>query len=152
MLPPALRGACLLLALFLVSCSDPPDETPLGRDAAVVLARPEQAVQKVKLQHILLAFVGAQRGSESGHTEDEARALASDVLARARAGEDFTALMKKYSGDEGPGTYTLTQEDRESYAKYFGDVGFRLQVGEIGIAPYHRVKSPFGWHVIKRLE
>ena len=152
MLPTALRRACLLLASFVVACSDPPDDSPLGRDAAAVLARPEQPVQKVKLQHVLLAFVGAKRGSESGHTEDEARALASDVLARARAGEDFTALMKKYSGDDGPGIYTLTQDDRDGYAKYFADVGFRLQVGEIGIAPYHRVKSPFGWHVIKRLE
>ncbi|HEX5009920.1 MAG TPA: peptidylprolyl isomerase, partial [Planctomycetota bacterium] len=106
----------------------------------------------VKLQHVLLAFVGAKRGSESGHTMEEARALTSDVLARARAGEDFTALMQQYSGDDGPGTYTLTQDDRETYAEDFGDVGFRLQVGEIGVAPYHHVKSPFGWHVIKRIE
>ena len=146
------RFALVLLALFLVACSDPPDETPLGREAAALLARPEQQVQQVKLQHILLAFVGAKRGSESGHTEEEARTLAGEVLARARAGEDFTALMKKYSGDDGAGIYVLTQQDREDYAEYFGEVGFRLQVGEIGIAPYHRVKSPFGWHVIKRLE
>ncbi len=148
----ALRSAAALLVLLLVSCSDPPDDTPLGRDAAALLARPEQAVQQVKLQHVLLAFVGALRGSESKHTMDEARALASDVLARARAGEDFTALMKQYSGDDGPGTYVLTQDDRGDYAKSFGDVGFRLAVGEIGVAPYDRVKSPFGWHVIKRLE
>lgn len=143
----------LALALALAACSsDPPDESPLGRDAAASLARPEQAVEKVKLQHVLLAFVGAKRGSESGHTEEEARALTSDVLARARAGENFTALMKQYTYDEGEGTYVLTQDDREDYAEHFADVGFRLQVGEIGVAPYHRVKSPFGWHVIKRIE
>jgi hypothetical protein len=147
-----LRSAGALLALVLVACSDPADETPLGREAAALLARPEQDVPKVTLQHVLLAFVGAKRGSESKHTFEEARALTSDVLARARAGEDFTALMKQYTGDEGPGTYVLTQDDREDYARYFADVGFRLQVGEIGVAPYQRVKSPFGWHVIKRLE
>lgn len=152
MLSTTLRLAVVLLALALVACSDPPDETPLGRECAALLARPEQSVQKVTLQHVLLAFVGAKRGSESGHTEAEARALTSDVLARARAGEDFTALMKQTTGDEGPGTYVLTQDDREDYARHFADVGFRLQVGEIGVAPYHRVKSPFGWHVIKRLE
>jgi hypothetical protein len=146
-----LRGIALLV-LLLVGCSDPPDDTPLGREAAALLARPEQPVDHVKLQHVLLAFVGAKRGSESGHTMEEARALASDVLARARAGEDFTALMQQYSGDDGPGTYTLTQDDRATYAQHFGDVGFRLQVGEIGVAPYHHVKSPFGWHVIKRIE
>jgi len=152
MLSTLVRPAGALLALVLVTCSDPPDETPLGRECAALLARPEQEVQKVKLQHVLLAFVGATRGSESGHTEEEARALASEVLARARAGEDFTALMKQYTYDEGPGIYVLTQDDREDYAEHFADVGFRLQVGEIGVAPYHRVKSPFGWHVIQRLE
>jgi hypothetical protein len=152
MLAAILRPASVVLALFLVACSDPPDDSPLGREAAALLARPELDVPKVRLQHILLAFVGAMRGSESGHTMEEARALTSDVLARARAGEDFTELMRKHSGDEGPGIYVLTQDDREDFAKYFGDVGFRLQVGEIGVAPYHRVKSPFGWHVIKRLE
>ena len=109
MLSIPLRSAGALLALVLVACSDPPDETPLGREAAALLARPEQDVPKVTLQHVLLAFVNAKRGSKSKHTFEEARALTSDVLARARAGEDFTA-------------------------------------------PYHRVKSPFGWHVIKRLE
>ncbi len=152
MLPHLLRAALASVAFLVVACSDPPDDTPLGRDAAAVLARPEEGVKQVRLQHILLAFVGAKRGSESGHTEDEARKLAGDVLARARAGEDFTALMKQYSGDEGPGTYLLTQEDREGYAEYFHEIGFRLKPGEIGVAPYHRTKSPFGWHVIKRLE
>ena len=34
----------------------------------------------------------------------------------------------------------------------FGEVGFSLAPGEIGIAEYDPVKSPYGWHVIKRLE
>jgi parvulin-like peptidyl-prolyl isomerase len=149
----SLRTVVALLGLALVGCSgDPPDETPLGREAAALLERPEHPVSKVKLQHILLAFVGAMRGSESGHTKEEARALTSEVLARARAGEDFTVLMAQYSGDEGPGTYVLTQDDRDTYAEWFGDVGFRLAVGEIGVAAYQRSKSPFGWHIIKRLE
>jgi len=154
MVSTTLRPAVALLALVLAvaACSDPPDETPLGREAAALLERPEQEVAKVTLQHVLVAFVGAKRGSESGRTEEQARALTVELLARARAGEDFTAMMKQYSGDDGPGIYTLTQDDREDYAEHFADVGFRLQVGEIGVAPYQRVKSPFGWHVIKRLE
>ena len=148
----ALRSALALLLLLPVACSDPPDETPLGREAAALLARPEEPVEKVKLQHVLLAFVGAMRGSESGHTMEEARALTSEVLAKARAGEDFNALVIKYSNDQGQGVYTLTQESREDYAESFGDVGFRLKVGEIGVAAYQPSKSPFGWHVIKRLE
>ena len=147
-----LRAVLSLLVLLPVACSDPPDETPLGREAAALMARPEQPVDKVKLQHVLLAFVGAMRGSESGHTMEEARALAGEVLAKARAGEDFNALVIQYSNDEGQGVYTLTQQSREDYAERFGDVGFRLKVGEIGVAAYDRSDSPFGWHVIKRLE
>jgi len=49
----------------LFACSEPADETPLGREAAALLARPEQNVQKVTLQHVRLAFVGAMRGSAS---------------------------------------------------------------------------------------
>ena len=145
-------SAFILLALALMSCGDPPDESPLGRDMAATMARPEQPVDKVTLQHVLLAFVGAMRGSESGHTRDEAEALAVEVLARARAGEDFETLMQQYSGDDGGGEYTLTQDDREDYARSFGDIGFRLAPGEIGVAVHDRVKSPFGWHVIKRIE
>src|SRR5690349_19570689 len=114
-----LRSAAALLVLLLGACSDPPDDTPLGRDAAALLARPEQQVQQVTVQHVLLAFVGATRGSESGHTMEEARALTIDVLARARAGEDFNLLMKQYSGDEGGGTYVLTQDNRDTYADDF---------------------------------
>lgn len=149
----ALRSALALLLPLLLACSgDPPDETPLGRDAAALLARPEQQVQQVTVQHVLLAFVGATRGSESGHTMEEARTLTSDVLARARAGEDFNALMKQYSGDEGGGTYVLTQDNRDTYADDFSAAAFRLQVGEIGVVAYHHVRAPFGWHVIKRLK
>ena len=34
----------------------------------------------------------------------------------------------------------------------FGNVGFKLAVGEIGIADYDPKTSPFGYHVIKRVE
>jgi parvulin-like peptidyl-prolyl isomerase len=147
-----IASALLLLALAAGACSEPPDETPLGRETAALLARPEQPVDKVTVRHVLIAFVGAKRGSEAGRNIGEARELAGVVLARARAGEDFDALVREYSDDDGPGTYTLTQQDREDYAEDFAEVGFRLGVGEIGVAAYQRVRSPFGWHVIKRLE
>ena len=147
-----LSSFLLLCALGLSACGDPPDETPLGRETSAILARSEHKVASVKVSHVLIAFVDAMRGSESGHSYEEARSLAEDVFKRARAGEDFEALMKSYSADDGGGTYTLTQDDRDDYADYFQEVAFRLEVGEIGVAAYQRVKSPFGWHVIKRIE
>jgi hypothetical protein len=32
----------------------------------------------------------------------------------------------------------------------FGDVGFQLEVGGIGLAEYDPSTSPFGYHIIKR--
>ena len=37
-------------------------------------------------------------------------------------------------------------------AAAFTDVGFSLNLGEIGMAVYDPVKSGFGWHIIKRIE
>jgi parvulin-like peptidyl-prolyl isomerase len=34
----------------------------------------------------------------------------------------------------------------------FGDVGFPLELGGIGMAAFDPVKSKYGWHIIKRVE
>ena len=34
----------------------------------------------------------------------------------------------------------------------FGDVGFPLEVGEIGLANYDPDTSKYGWHIIKRIK
>jgi parvulin-like peptidyl-prolyl isomerase len=41
---------------------------------------------------------------------------------------------------------------RDKMVGAFGDVGFPLQVGEIGLAEYDPQKSKYGWHIIKRIE
>ena len=141
-----------LVAALAAACSDPPDDTPIGRDFAATMAKPEQQVSLVKVQHVLVAFVGAKRGSESKRTFEEARTKAEQLLQQARGGADFAALVKENSDDDGPGIYTLAQDNRDDYARHFADVAFRLAVGEIGVTPFHGSKSPFGFHVIKRLE
>ena len=73
----------------------------------------------------------------------------------------FDALVKEFTDDSYPGTYTLTNDGvpitsgahpREQMAMAFGDVAFSLAVGEVGMAKYDGFKSPYGWHIIKRLE
>lgn len=150
--PMRLRPYLLAVLPLLAACSEPPDESPLGRECAGLLARPEQKVTQVEVKHVLLAFVGAKHGSESKHTKAEAEQLAADVLARARAGEDFDKLVKEFSYEPND-TFTITQANRGSgYVDSFQNIAFRLAPGEVGIASYHRTKSPFGWHVIKRIE
>jgi parvulin-like peptidyl-prolyl isomerase len=34
----------------------------------------------------------------------------------------------------------------------FGDTSFSLAVGGMGMCAYDNARSPFGWHIIKRIE
>jgi foldase protein PrsA len=121
---------------------------------------PKTAPAEVTVSHVLIAFQGSERSSQT-RTEGEARDLATQILVRARMGEDFDALMKEHSNDPGGGTYTMANFgkpkpvdgfNRGDMAAAFGDVGFRLNVGEIGMSLYSTDKSPFGYHVIKRVK
>jgi len=115
----------------------------------------------VVVQHILIGFKKSVAGKELERTKKEAAALAEELLQRAQAGEEFDALVKEYTDDQYPGVYRLTNFDaplmqdsheRKSMAANFGAVAFELEVGEVGLAKFHPGNSPYGWHVIKRLE
>lgn len=77
---------------------------------------------------------------------------------KVRAGEAnnqvWVAEVKKAYGPAGLMEFlqsTLSMP-RDEMAQAFGDVGFALKVGEIGLASYDKTTSPFGFHVIKRLQ
>jgi hypothetical protein len=117
----------------------------------------------VTVQHILIAFAGTVPGKPVTRTQEEARQLADALLKRAQSGEDFDALVKEYTDDSYPGIYKMANAGaaadmsqkvlpRERMVTGFGDVGFSLKVGEIGMASYDPVKSKYGWHIIKRIE
>jgi parvulin-like peptidyl-prolyl isomerase len=119
--------------------------------------------ERIEVQHILISFQGAIPDETVTRTQEEAEALAQDLLARAEAGEDFDALVKEFTDDQHPGIYRMSnigiQPDsanqefpRERMVKAFGDVGFSLQVGEIGMTSFDPDTSKYGWHIIKRLK
>jgi foldase protein PrsA len=124
----------------------------LDADVAALAARAEHDADAIEVQHVLIAFQGAPKISGVTRSLDDAHRLAAEVYARAKQGEDFTALMKEFSNDSGPGRYPMTKATRSGMVKGFGDVGWRLAVGEIGVAPHDSKASPYGWHVIKRLK
>ncbi len=125
-----------------------------------LMEQPEIEVEEIQIQHLLVSFAGAAR-SEATRSKDEAEALAADLYQRILSGEKFKPLVREFTDDSAPGIYTMTtgrpSRKKEVYPRKtmvpaFGDVGYRLEVGEIGVASYHKRTSPFGWHILKRLK
>jgi len=122
---------------------------------------PAKEPDRVVVQHILVSFSGKLPGKTISRTQDEARALAGQILERAHRGEDFDALVKQYTDDQAPGVYKLfnrgrTAAERDEYARQgmvpcFGDLSFHLAPGEIGMCEFDPHRSPYGWHIIKRI-
>jgi len=126
---------------------------------------PQQAEpERITVQHILIAFRGSLPGDNKvTRSMGEAEKLALQIFERAKAGEDFAAMVKTYTNDSFPGIYKMTntgvtpdkskrEYSRSGMVKAFGDVGFGLAVGEVGLAVYDPATSKYGWHIIKRLE
>lgn len=117
--------------------------------------------EHVTVQHVLIGFSGSVPGRNITRSREEARKLAYEILERARKGESFGELVKKYTNDAPPGIYSIAnfgvepgkgEWRREGMVAAFGNIGFKLKVGEIGIADYDPQTSYYGWHVIKRLK
>ena len=148
-------GALLLLAAAPNS-SEPKPATP-----PIPAAEGTKEPDHITIQHVLIGFSGSVPGKNITRTQDEAKKLADEILARAKQGENFEELVKKYTDDSAPGIYSMAntgvapaagEYPRGRMVRAFGDAGFPLQVGEIGMAPYDSAKSPFGWHIVKRLK
>jgi Xaa-Pro aminopeptidase len=118
---------------------------------------------RIAVQHILIAFKGSIPEPKVTRTSEEALVLAMEIFERAKKGEDFDALVKKYTDDEYPGIYKMTNigvspnKEKKEYARTgmvrsFGDVGFSLPLGGVGLAVYDPLRSKYGWHIIKRVE
>ena len=115
--------------------------------------------QHIQVAHVLISFAGC--GTEATRSQADAEKLANDVLGRAKKGEDFHKLIKELSDDPGEGVYGMSNHkvrpergeyERGGMVPAFGDVGFKLAVGAIGMSAFDPRNSPFGWHIIKRLK
>lgn len=102
-----------------------------------------------KLQLLAISFAGSTRPgglpSNTRRTLAEAETRLSDIYALLQAGTSFESLVKTYSEDKSPGTYVWSREKRAELAPLIDSVLWRLQVGELGVAPLDPVDSPYGW-------
>jgi parvulin-like peptidyl-prolyl isomerase len=141
------------LGYHVVERVPPPPPDPL--ESADILSRPAEP-GSVMVQHVLISWkdVPAAKHQQldpraKDRTKTDADKIATDVLAKARGGEDFKALMKQYSEDPGSKDTARPYEVSADapLVEPFKKLSLRLKMGEVGL-----VKSPFGWHIIKRVE
>lgn len=138
--------------------------TFLGSGAAVAGKKdaPRAEPDHVVVQHCLVGFKKSVPNKKLDRTKGEAGDLAEDIYARAKDGEDFDALVEQYTDDRHPGILRVANEGvprmdakeypRSDLAAWFGDAAFELEVGQYALVKYSVVNSPFGWHIVKRLE
>ena len=147
----------ILPLLLLAACSASDDSaSPSEKYASLGDAESDYIV----VDHILIAFNGAGIPGVT-RSLDDAKKLAYDLFKQVEADGDWAALKEDYSDDTGPGVYGMTNtgaprrpgvRPRHGMVAAFGNVGFQLAVGEIGLADYDPQDSKFGYHIIKRVK
>jgi len=137
--------------------SEPPRVTPAPSQALAekrahkVASAEESGPQSVGARHLLVSYKGALRASPGvTRSKEEAKKRAEEALTRARAGEDFEALVKQYSDEPGAAGRggDLGRFTRKQMVKPFADAAFRLNPGELSDV----VETEFGFHIIQRTE
>jgi parvulin-like peptidyl-prolyl isomerase len=130
----------------------PPPLDPL--EPAAILARQAEP-GSVRVQHVLIGWKDVPAASQrpvdpraATRTKADADKVASTVLAKVSAGGDMAALMKEFSEDPGTKDTGKDYEINENtpFVEPFKKLSLRLKIGEAGM-----IRSPFGWHVIKRM-
>jgi peptidyl-prolyl cis-trans isomerase C len=106
--------------------------------------------ERVRAAHILVATQDpiSHQSISPAEKKDKLK-LATELKARAEKGEDFAALVKKYSDDPGSkdtgGEYTFK---RGQMVLEFEDAAFSMKTNQIS----DPVETQFGYHIIKLLE
>jgi parvulin-like peptidyl-prolyl isomerase len=126
----------------------PPPPDPI--ESADILARPAEQ-GPVSVQHVLIGFKDAPAARDpkaKARSKEDAAKLVTEVVTKAKSGTDFKQLMKDYSEDPGSKdsgrAYDVSAD--APMVEPFKKLSLRLHENEIGV-----VKSPFGYHVIKRI-
>ncbi|HEX9428607.1 MAG TPA: peptidylprolyl isomerase, partial [Candidatus Polarisedimenticolia bacterium] len=98
-----------------------------------------------RASHILLKVPADAPPATTAKVEAKAR----EILKRARSGEDFAALARKYSEDSSASSGgDLNFFSRGQMVKEFEDAAFGLPPGGIS----DLVRTPYGFHIIKLVE
>lgn len=108
----------------------------------------------IQVKHVLISTVDDQGNALTGDALAEKTALAEDVLAQAKAGEDFDSLIKTYGEDPGmtqsPEGYIMDKDGNTltgTMIEEFNKGSWALEVNGVS----DLVKTSYGYHIIKRV-
>ena len=102
-------------------------------------------------RHVLVQYMGSRTADAAiVRTRVQAKGVAEEVLRRAKAGDDFARLAVEFSDEPGAGSRggSLGRFGHGKWVPEFDAAAFVLKPGEISSV----VETPFGFHVIQRLE
>lgn len=131
--------------------------TPVGQVSEIVRSRfgyhiikvhdERQTLGELKVAHIMKMF--PQQASEE--TIAKLKLSADSIWAKATSGTDFAELARKYSDDKHSATEggVMNWFTSTNMVPAFAEVAFALK-NDNDISPVTR--TPYGWHIIKRLE
>ena len=129
----------------------PPATVETVEPANPIGAPPKEATEEISAQHLLVMYQGSKSAPASvKRTRDEARIRAGEALDAAKRGQDFDKVVSTYTDEPGGASRRgrLGRFTRDRMVKAFSDAAFALEVGQISAV----IESPFGFHVIRRLE
>ncbi len=94
--------------------------------------------------------------AKSAEIQKDAMALQTALMARVESKEITMEQAKAEFEEAAKGLRARLSAiqwlPRGQMVPGFGNIGFNLEVGEIGISNFSKIDSPFGWHIIKRYE
>ncbi len=144
--------ASLALVVSLTACDHAPAEpSSHASPGAAPAPPPTSAPSHIAARHVLIMHRGSERAPATiTRTRDEALARANTVLARARRGDDFTALAREFSDEPGARTSggDLGTFGHGQMVPQFEQAAFALGVGQTSEV----VETIFGFHIIRRTQ
>ncbi len=153
------------LGLLIVNPTYKPPENVAKKDGEIEppvpggyddnLGKLPKAVPKATVTHILVKVGPTSKPPGKNRTEVEAKKLVEEIwkkyndagpLDRDKVWND---LQEKYNED-GQAHTPYEVSPQAQLVQGFKDVGLTTEVKKARIAPYHKEKSPYGFHLIRR--
>jgi peptidyl-prolyl cis-trans isomerase NIMA-interacting 1 len=106
---------------------------------------------RISVKHILVKYSGAKGAPESiTRTREQACLRAEEALTKLKDGTSFADVVAAYSDESGAATRegSIGAIERADVAPPFADAAFELKMKEVSEV----VETPFGFHVILRVE